>query len=64
MFTVTLTYANGSTFIVGGFGTQAQAQTWITAEQAKSYWISSTTSSIVQTVIPATTITPGTTSSS
>jgi hypothetical protein len=54
MFTLTLTYANGSTFIVGGFSTQAAAEAWVTTEQAKPYWISTTTSSIVQTVMNTT----------
>lgn len=51
MFTLTLTYANGSLFTVGGFPTQDAAQAWLTAEKTKPYWISTTTSNITEQTI-------------
>ena len=45
-YTITLTYANGSTFLTGGFNSEAEAQAWITNEQSQPYWAPTTTAII------------------
>jgi len=43
MCSLTLTYPNGTKFIVGAFSTQTAANAWLTKEQAKSSWVAGTT---------------------
>jgi hypothetical protein len=47
MVTLTLTYPDSTTFIVGGFNSLDDTNAWLTTEQAKPYWISGTTWIIV-----------------
>lgn len=43
MFVLTLHYANGTDFIVGGFNSQDTVDAWLVAEQAKPSWVQGTT---------------------
>ena len=49
--TVTLTYADGSTFNAGGFPTQDAATAWVASAQKQPNWVSTT--QVTYTPIPA-----------
>lgn len=48
MFTVTLVYADTSTWLAGGFETEDEANSWIAIERTRPYWVESTTAHVVE----------------
>lgn len=53
MCTLTLIYADGSQFLVGGFSSSDSANDWINIEKTRPYWVSTTITQI--TLIPIST---------
>ena len=46
-FEVTLVYADGSSWFAGGFSSQDAANAWVTTEQSRPYWVSTTQANVV-----------------
>jgi hypothetical protein len=47
MFTLTLNYADGTSWFAGGFESMDALNAWLSAEQSRPYWKPDTTTTIV-----------------
>lgn len=52
MTTITLTYADSSTWFAGQFKDETTANSWLDNEKTKAYWDNATTASVITTPDP------------